>query len=147
MVRIKIAGSAAKFGFVGHAVQQGCLCAQPFCEHAELLAHRGRRSRLAVGMRQHRDAAPGFSKGFQGLRQLRQGRVIHLFHGVFQQEWGSRIVDVLRGESEMHKFFVALQPKAVHFRFEVVLHGFHIVVGFAFDVFDFFRFYHVEPFG
>ena len=136
VMRVEVARRAAELGRERNGLELVDLLAEPFHEHVDFLAqHRGR-GRLAVGARQHADAAPFgglFIQNGQHLFKFRQHRPMQ---GFLEHERLRRIVDVLRREAEMHHLFIAPQAHFVELLFDKVLDGLDVVVRHLFYVLD-----------
>ncbi|KAF1023298.1 MAG: hypothetical protein GAK37_03259 [Pseudomonas sp.] len=103
----------------------------------QLFAQGGRRSRLAVGARQHRHfgkAQGQLADGVGGLAHQRQHYVITAFA---QHQGVGQVVDVLAGAGKVNELADLGQFRQLGGLFlEQVLNGFYVMVGGALDLFD-----------
>ena len=126
---VEVARGTAKLGGEGDALQLVELPPQTVGKDTPLLAQRGGRGGLAVGVSQHGYVFPFLSFGFEQVQQVTVGRQQHLRGAVFHAQRHTGVVDVLRGETEVDELFKVGEPHLVKLAFEEVFHRLDIVVG------------------
>ena len=132
-VGVEVARGAAELCRNGDIVEHGQLLFDTLDEDHEFLPERRRRGGLSVCACQHRNFAPLLGKRRQFVADLLDDGIVDACHRLFQRERDGRIVDVLRGEAEMHELLVGLQSQGVHFLLDNVLDGFYVVVRYRLD--------------
>ena len=86
---------------------------------------------------EHRNVGIVVRHRAQFVDQLIQGRQDDFIATGFELQRVAGVVDVFAGAGKVHKFTGGLEfGMSFEFVFEPILHGFHIVVGGFFDVFD-----------
>ena len=135
-VGVEVARGPAELGRERHRAQLRQLGVQPLDEDVELLAEAGRRGRLAVSAREHRDRLPLARLGVELLQNGGQRGLEHLGPGLLQRKRQSGVVDVLRGQAEVDVLAPGLQAELVELFFEPVLDRLDVVVGDFLDVLD-----------
>ena len=96
------------------------------------------RSRLTMGTGQHRNVFPCFGHIGKFLNHLIKKRVINIFQCQFKRIGNSCIIYVLAGQTKMHKFFILIQTGIIKSCFQIIFHGFYIMVGDSFIFFHLF---------
>ena len=101
---VEMARSAAEFGSEGNTVKFFQLPAQTVGIDTYLLAQRGGRSRLTMGMCQHGDVLPFLGTLIEHGENVAVCGHQHLFVALFHRKWHGCVVNVLRGKSKMDEF-------------------------------------------
>ena len=136
MVRIIVACCAAELGRNRTSAELCQLLLEPIDENAHLFAQTRGRSRLAVGLGEHRHGVPLVGTRFEGADHAFQHRNIHVFEAIFEHERESRVVDVLRRETEVHKLLVFLQTTdGIKLFFDEIFNRLDVVIRHTLDVF------------
>ena len=130
MVGVEVACGATKLG--GHlaGLQLLELLGEAIHKHHDLLAQACGRSRLTVGLGQHGHVFPLIGILLQLVDELFHLRIVHLFKRFLNGKGHAGVVDILRGEAEMDKLLVSLEPaNLVELLLNEILHGLDVVVG------------------
>ena len=134
---IVVARGTAELGALRHRFEQGQLFFEAVAEHAHFLAQAGGGGGLAVGLGQHGDLLPLFGTGVEGVDHRLQLRDVDFRQAVLEHEGEGGVVDVLRGQPEMHELLVNIQSAdSIKLLLDEVFNGFDIVVGDTLDVLD-----------
>ena len=133
MVGIEVARSTTELRRQRSILQSTQLLFQTIHENLYLLTQTGGRSRLAVGLGQHRHLFPRLGIVVQLFYQLFHERIVHLLERFLYGKRYTGIVDILRGKTEMDELLIYAQHRIKLFLDEV-LHGLHVVVGHLFNI-------------
>ena len=135
-VRVVVADGTVDFTQQRHCCDLSDLPLQAVDYVGQLLAQSGRRSRLAVGAREHRHGSEldgQLADSFGRLAHQRQQYAVTAFT---QHQGVGQVVDVFTGAGEVDELADFIQFWQLGCLFlEQVLHGFYVVVGGALDFF------------
>ena len=135
---IEIACSTAEFARKRHIVERLKLLFKTVDKNHQFFAKSCGRSRLSVGVSQHRNVAPLICQSLDFFYKFAVCRSHRFEVGFTNHHRERRIVDILRSKSEMHQ--LARQRRAklqtVKFLFDKIFHGFDVVVRCFFDILD-----------
>ncbi len=139
-MRVVIAGRAAEFDENGACAKLLDLPLQAGFKNPHFLAERGRRRRLTVSTRQHRDGGMRDSTGIETGADVFEGRQNDRLKGAAKGDAVGNAVDVFGGEREVGPFGDIFKRGLRKPHLDEILNGFHVVIGgrnslkaFAFD--------------
>ena len=131
---IVIARSATKLSSQRTSLQCSQLTLQTVNKHTDFLTQTRRRSRLSMRFGQHRNIGPFFGIRAKLSNQFLNLRIIYLLQRFFYRKGHRGIVDILRSQSEVDKLLVIVHTtQLVKLFFQEIFHGFHVVIGHAFN--------------
>ena len=135
-VCVEVACGAAEFAAHGRGFEQRELLLEAIGKHTRLLAQASGRCRLSVGARKHRNIFPFIGISVEARNHLLDLRDNHIVERILDAHGQRCVVDVLRGEPEMDKFEILVQPERLEALFDEIFHRLHIVVGYTLDFLD-----------
>ena len=137
MVGVEVSGSTSELGCHRTSLEHLHLFVETICEDHDFLAQTGWRSRLTVGLGEHRHVFPLLSIGLQLLCQFLNLRDVDLVEGILDGERHGCVVNILRCESEVNELLVFLEiSEFVELFLDIIFHGLHVVVGYLLDILD-----------
>ena len=130
MVGIVVTCSTTELSSNRRVLQCTQLFFQTIHEYHDFLTQTGGGGRLSVGLGQHRNVFPLFGIIIQLLDEFLHHRIVHLFQSLFNRKRYTGVVDVLRSQSEVDKFFGIGGEAANHINLflDEVLYGLHVVI-------------------
>ena len=133
---VEVAGRAAELRRGRNRPQHRELFFEPVHEDTYLLAQFRGRCGLSVRMGQQRNLAPLLGQRNEFRDQLLEQRIVNVVGRLLEAVRNRGVVDILRGEPEVHELLERLQSQSVHLLFDQVLDRLHVVVGRLLDLLD-----------